>query len=150
MAEGDYFRQRTDSSGNVQYVEHGDGPMRTRSEATDQGALIITMSGRPQQNEEGVHSVCVRLAEAISQRTGQLWLADPDRPAGREQGVDRYLRSGGDGLWGVQVTRVGSGSRWARSARGEQVSEEVVASVAAAEIWEAIEKKLTFRGGILA
>ena len=124
MAAGDNFRQRTNRNGHVEQIEHGDGPMRTRSEATDGGARIA-MSGRPQQNEEGVRGVCVRLSEAISLRTGETWIADTEKPLGPEDGVDWYLRSKRGGVWGVQVTRVGSRSRWARSARGEQVAEDI-------------------------
>ena len=123
--------------------------MRTRSEATGWGARIV-MSGRPQQNEEGVRDVCVRLAEAISVRTGEYWQPDEKEPLGPESGVDWYLRSSRGNVWGVQVTRVGLRSRWARSGRGERVAEDFLAADAASEIWEAIKRKLRVRGGILA
>jgi hypothetical protein len=145
----DYYKQRADDAGDVVEVEHGDGPMRTRSETTDGGARIV-MVGRPQQNEEGVRDVCMRLAEAIGRQTGEDWHADAERPRGPEDGVDWYLRSSRGGVWGVQVTRVGAADRWARSAGGERVTEELLTSDAAREIWEAIRKKIQIREGILA
>jgi hypothetical protein len=149
MTEDDYYRQTKNGMGDVDQAEHGDGPMRTRSEATQDGARI-EMSGRPPQNEDGVRGVCVRLAQAISVRTGEVCIADPEKPLGPEDGVDWYLKSKRGDVWGVQVTRVGSRSRWAQSARGERVAEEIPTPDAASEIWEAIERKLSFRGGILA
>ncbi len=149
MPGEDYYKQRTDAAGDVAEVEHGDGPMRTRSEATDSGARIV-MAGRPQQNEEGVGDVCVRLAQALNDRTGEDWRADAERPRGLENGVDWYLRSSRGGVWGVQVTRVGAANRWARTARGERVAEDLSSADAAAEVWEAIRRKIAVRGGILA
>jgi hypothetical protein len=144
-----YYRQEKNAAGEVVEQQHGDVAMFTRSEATDIGARI-DMSGRPKQGEEGVHGVCVRLANALSARTGETWTADPAGPVGPEDGVDWYLRSGFGGVWGVQVTRVGSRSRWEQCATGKPVAEEVPAAVAALEIWEAIARKLKIRGGILA
>jgi hypothetical protein len=149
MQGDDYYKQRTDDAGDIVEIEHGDGPMRTRSEASASGARIV-MAGRPQQNEEGVLGVCTCLAEAIKEKTGEDWSADAEKPRSPEGGVDWYLRSRQGGVWGVQVTRVGASKRWARSARGERVEGEISTADAAAEIWEAIERKITFRGGILA
>ena len=81
---GDYYRERVNSSGEVDHVEHDDGPMQTRSDAQHDGAHF-EVSGRPPRKEEGTKEVSIRLANALSNRTGLTWRADVDAPAGPER-----------------------------------------------------------------
>ena len=149
MKPSDYVRQVLNGQNEVQHSSHGDAGMVTSSDQTDDG-IQIRMAGRPQQNEDGVHQLCVRLALAVSLRDGGDWRADDHPPHGPETGTDWSLRTAQGGEWGVQVTRVGKTQRWETLANGRHVLELLSTSEAAAEIWDAIERKLRTKGGILA
>lgn len=138
---GDYSRENANSLGDVTHIEHGDGPMQTHAEARAEGA-VFQMSGRPPQAEEGTKEVCIRLARALTCRTGHIWKAEEDAPSGPERGIDWFLRDADGVRLPVQVTRVGRRERWAAIASRGSVRGTATAAEAAADIWEAIERKM--------
>jgi hypothetical protein len=115
MADSDrshpnHVHQSLDDGGELRDIAHADAGMRTYSAVTDAGAHI-EMRGRPPHNEEGVHRVCVQLAEAIARESGNAWKADPSKPPAEDRDVDWYIRFPPDNHWAVQVTRVGPKER---------------------------------------
>lgn len=90
LPKHNFYKEETNADGEIVRMDHADGPMTTHAELEGTRALF-EMSGRPQRNEEGTKEVCVRLAEALSQSTGELWRADDHEPLGPESGIDWVL-----------------------------------------------------------
>jgi hypothetical protein len=86
------------------------------------------------------------LAQALSHATGIEWTADPRSPDGLNIGTDWVLRSVTATL-PVQVTRVAPQQRWQTVGATGAVDGAALASDAAAEMWEAIERKLPQQDG---
>jgi hypothetical protein len=122
-------------------VDHVDGPMTVRSQQTQEG-VTFEMSGRPPQQEDGSGAVCIRLAQALSRASADLWTAESET-TGRESGIDGFVVAPNGQRVGVQVTRVGQQRRWASVGQTGAAVGSTTPSDAADNIWEAIHRKLT-------
>ena len=74
--------------------------------ADDQGGIIAgEITGRPPQNEEDTLGVCLRLVQVLN-ALGSDWNA-PEKPCGRERGVDCVAEWKGDSkrTFEIQVVR---------------------------------------------
>lgn len=133
---------RDPKTGDFVHQRHNDCGLVTLAEAGPSGDSRYEMAGRPPQNESGVREVCVTLARAISDATRVQWTADPQRSDKLPVWTDWVIRSS-RGVLPVQVTRVALMERWRRLGATGSVDGSASAADAAAEMWAAIEKKLS-------
>jgi hypothetical protein len=134
---------RDPKTGDV-HQRHNDCGFVTLAEAGPSGDSRYEMAGRPPQNETGAREVCVTLARVFSDATGVQWTADPQRSDKLPVWIDWVIRSSG-GVLPVQVTRVALQERWQRLGASGSVDGSAPAAHAAAEMWAAIENKLSRR-----
>jgi hypothetical protein len=132
----DYYAERTNADDEGE-AQHSDGPMTTRSTFAH-GQTNVVVEGCAPQNELDTPETCRRLAGALTLRDRRAWSVVDVRP--RPDYVDGYVRAESEPV-AVQATIVGSFDRWRLLNTTGSVRSTLPFTEAAAEIWDAIQKK---------